>query len=338
MLMTETIGNVDAKNYVSGGGTNLLTDTDVVLSSFYDQCHSAGPKECAFYYSSPLAISTHLSTLLHHIKSHPVIVPSSPSNPSPEIVNYSKLRKLIASALYRPLVMFPPLAEALAGLEKGDGRPFLSVTSQGITSLPLCENRDEKLSDPTAPENPTPEVPEAEGSADASKAILCSDGIPIPDNVTMFGEYVSSLQDISSAAGATMASILLACVGWPITPFSSFLGPFGGNTSHPILFISNIADNVTPLRSAVENAKGFPGSRILVQDSMGHTSLSCPSKCTAKAIRDYFQNGTLPEEGARCKGDLKPFEKWNFTISMSDEDELDVALNKLMMAPVLEMH
>jgi hypothetical protein len=235
--------------------------------------------------------------------------------------------------------MFPHLAEALAGLENGDGQPFLSVTGQGTTSLPLCKNRDEEQNDPNVPANPTPEVPEAEGSADASKAILCTDGLPVPNNVTLFGEYVERLKSISSAAGATMASMRLGCVGWSITAASPFLGPFEGNTSHPILFIGNEADNVTPLRSAVENAKGFPRSRVLVQESMGHTSLSCPSMCTAKVIRDYFQSGNLPDEGTRCKGDLRPFEKWKFTMAYSTErDELDEALKRLMMAPTLEMH
>lgn len=46
-------------------------------------------------------------------------------------------------------------------------------------------------------------------------------------------------------------------------------GPFTSNTSSPILFISNKADNVTPLRSAIQNAKGFRDSVILVQDSYG---------------------------------------------------------------------
>lgn len=42
-------------------------------------------------------------------------------------------------------------------------------------------------------------------------------------------------------------------------------GPFEGNTSHPILYIANAADNITPLISAKNNSAGFPGSVILVQ-------------------------------------------------------------------------
>jgi hypothetical protein len=73
-----------------------------------------------------------------------------------------------------------------------------------------------------------------------------------------------------------------------------------------------------------------------------HTSLSSPSRCTAKAIRTYFQNGTLPAAGTICDADLIPFDKFNVTegadrnldIENSDEN-LDIALINLMLAPVM---
>lgn len=30
--------------------------------------------------------------------------------------------------------------------------------------------------------------------------------------------------------------------------------------------------------------------------------------CTAKAVREYFQNGALPEDGARCEPEILPFD------------------------------
>lgn len=65
------------------------------------------------------------------------------------------------------------------------------------------------------------------------------------------------------------------------------------------------------------------------------------SRCTAKTIRAYFQDGTLPAEGTVCEGDLVPFEPWNATYTTEPdvkEDhgdaELDVALMELMKAPI----
>ena len=127
------------------------------------------------------------------------------------------------------------------------------------------------------------------------------------------------------------------------------------------MFVANKADNVTPLRSAQANAKGFPGSIVLIQDSyevsscsnleimlhrfapslltleLSHTSLSSPSRCTVSAINAYFQSGELPAPGTKCPPDLVPFEKWNFTslVSMNAEQiEFEVSMRELMLAPV----
>ena len=215
-------GNVDARDYVSGAPTHFLQDTDRVMDSFYRFCHIAGPERCAFYASTPESIKARLDALLSNIRIRPVIVPASASlNPRPEIVSYSKVRRLITSALYRPLVMFPSLAEAFAALEAGDGRPFVEITSQGGEELPLCESR---LENPSDPDIPTPEVPEAEASADASKAIMCSDGEPIPGDVERFSSYAGRLVDLSRSAGSSMASLVMGCVGWKVRAKWQFTG------------------------------------------------------------------------------------------------------------------
>lgn len=54
-------------------------------------------------------------------------------------------------------------------------------------------------------------------------------------------------------------------------------------------------------------AEHYPGSVVLEQTFEGHSSWSSPSLCTAKAVRAYFQTGTLPPTGAKCQPDEKPF-------------------------------
>lgn len=323
-------GNVDAAQYFSGAGTHFLQDTDKVMSAFYHFCHIAGPIYCTFHASSPSAIESRLETLLQSLKKHPVIVSSSPNstNELPSIISYSDVRRLIASSLYRPLVMFPGLAEALTALEAGEGNLFLDLVGRSEGNPFLCnDGRD----------TPTPELPEVEGSADASKAIFCSDQGLQNDAVDSFEEYVAKAIETSKAAGATMASMRLGCVGWKVEAKWRFAGPFTGNTSHPILFIANTADNVTPLVSARVNAKGFPGSRVLVSNSYGHTTLSTPSRCTAGHIRRYFQDGILPDVDRVCDPDLVPFERWDVRTSGAGDEELGMALRELMLAPVVGM-
>jgi hypothetical protein len=114
---------------------------------------------------------------------------------------------------------------------------------------------------------------------------------------------------------------------------------FKTNISTPILFVGNIADNITPLRNAYESVEGFPGSVVLEQNSYGHTRLSMPSRCTAKSIRAYFQEGRMPEKETFCEGDLVPFQPLNGTAwaDMGSEDaELDEALKGLAKFPLFD--
>ena len=279
-------GNVDAVEYSSGRGIHFIQDADNTMAAFYHFCHLGGPELCAFYLDSEKEIETRLENLLENTRKHPVVVPGSLSSTErPQIVSYSKVKKMIASTLYRPLVMFPALADALAALEAGDGRVFMDLATQESDDPFLCDTRygAQDSGDPT---DPTPEVPDAEASVDAGTAILCSDGGWMNDTVDEFGVYVGELVTLSKSVGATMAEMRLGCVHWsiqakwrfdgmPLQSGSSVTselmktGPFQGNTSHPILFIANKADNVTPLRSAQANARGFPESIILVQNGYG---------------------------------------------------------------------
>ncbi|KAF9473631.1 hypothetical protein BDN70DRAFT_997551 [Pholiota conissans] len=73
-----------------------------------------------------------------------------------------------------------------------------------------------------------------------------------------------------------------------------------GNTSFPLLIIGNTADPVTPIAGAIKTSGSFPGSVVLTQDSLGHTSFAAPSNCTLAYVQQYFQNGKLPSPGVIC--------------------------------------
>ncbi|KAB8297851.1 hypothetical protein EYC80_001647 [Monilinia laxa] len=114
------------------------------------------------------------------------------------------------------------------------------------------------------------------------------------------------------------------------------MGPFEQNTSTPILFIGNSADNITHLGSAIHNSNFFPGSSVLIQNSYGHTSISCPSKCTAKHRLAYFQTDVLPSNGTICEPDFIPFGIGVQEMKTQNErdDELEWALEDLLKLPL----
>ncbi|KAI5456839.1 Alpha/Beta hydrolase protein [Mariannaea sp. PMI_226] len=297
-------GNVDYREWHLGTHINFLRDTDKVMDAFYHFCHEAGKERCDMYAETPLKIKENVDRLIEEIKTNPILVPTyKEDGDAPEmpfVVTYSRLKRAISSVLYRPIHTFEPFARVLSALEAGNGWPFWDFFGRdGILPSSLCPAdaiTSHKLSEILA-----------EDTDDAFPAIMCADGEQLTASIEELGRYAAELQELSTAAGAVNVLFRIACAGRTIRPKFRFAGPFEGNTSFPILYISNIADNVTPLVSARNNSAGFPGSVVLIQNSYGHTTLAAPSTCTASYIRAYFQNGTVPPAGTECEPDYAPF-------------------------------
>ncbi|KAH7029557.1 Alpha/Beta hydrolase protein [Microdochium trichocladiopsis] len=293
-------GNVDYQEWAEDKHINFLRDTDKVMEAFYFYCHQAGPIPCAFYAESPEAIAQRLAQLLQTLRYRPIIVDADPERgpDMPQLVTWSHLKRFITRTMYQPLLMFPVFARILADLERGNGRSFYDTVLADDPESSFCSI------DALPPTLPRLE----EDNGEAYPAIACADGLPNNDTLEEFVDIVEQYKTISSIAGEVNAVFRLVCVGRKVRPRWRFSGPFGGTTAHPILYVANIADNITPLVSARNNSELFPGSVVLTQNSYGHTTLSAPSACTAAHIRAYFQNGTLPADGEACEPDYHPFE------------------------------
>ncbi|KDQ28686.1 hypothetical protein PLEOSDRAFT_1111906 [Pleurotus ostreatus PC15] len=271
-------GVVDAENYFATLWSNNLLDTDKTLQTFFDGCFEGGPDLCPFYESSPQAISRKLDDLTRRIFLRPVPVQT---NISYGLVDYERLRITIFSSLYSPYADFPRLAQGLADLMHGNGTVLYQILEQPVFDC-ACGR-------------PAPLT----SIADGGTAIRCTDGAEVRDTVDELEPFVQGLLR-DSQWGEVWASLRIGCSAWPKQEKRHFKGPFLGNTSHPILWIGNTADPVTPIAGARKMAKGFPGSVVLTQDSPGHCSIAAPSVCTIGFVRAYFANGTLPDEGVVC--------------------------------------
>ncbi|KAK4167179.1 Alpha/Beta hydrolase protein [Cladorrhinum sp. PSN259] len=331
-------GNVDYQEWYTGAYLNFLHDTDKVMSSFYHFCHLAGPLQCAFYSSTPSQIESRLISLLDSTRLSPIPIPSSSEDTGPaipQLITYTSLKRMLSTALYQPVLRFPRVAEVLSALEVRNATPYYHyTTSDDYSSLPSGGKHHPHLCfAETVPPSAPLSVPH-EATPDAFAAIMCSDALPNTLSAQEFEDYAQRLQNISKAAGSVQVSFRLACVGRgnnvrPRWRFDGFKGGERIKTRFPILFVNNVADNVTPLISARKNSEVFEGSVVLVQEGYGHTSLAAGSKCTAEKIRRYFQEGEVPfssgldgdkeeeEEETRCVGML-PF---------GNELEKDVDIN-----------
>lgn len=169
------------------------------------------------------------------------------------------------------------------------------------------------------------------GPGDAQQAILCGDAdVADPDGphragkrkgLTYWQNYISSLKSQSSIFGFWWSEIASQCSGWRIRPKWRFAGPFttppadpslkDGVPAAPVLFTSSRLDPVTPLRNAYAMSDGHPGSAVLIHETVGHcAAFTGWSECFRDAVRAYFDDGIVPENGTACESQTcRPFSK-----------------------------
>ncbi|KAH9483248.1 Carboxylesterase A [Psilocybe cubensis] len=286
-------GVVDSEDYYATLWSKNLLDTDKAVDTFFTGCAEAGPRGCPFWAPTAEDIRQNLTRLYGELRGRPIPVKSDSKY---GVFDYILLRSAVFSSLYSPYATFKSLAEGLADLAGGKANAIYDR----ITAAPYqCECDASKR--------------QFDSVIDAQTAILCNDGDDVPDDLESSEEYFKSVIE-GSGWSEIWARIRFSCVyrGWPKFPKDHFQGPFNTSTSHPILLIGNTADPVTPLWAAKKMSKGFKDSVVLTQNSAGHCSISAPSLCTQKYVRQYFVDGTLPEPGTVCEPLGKPFpEPWH---------------------------
>ncbi|KAF8593652.1 hypothetical protein BDV93DRAFT_221532, partial [Ceratobasidium sp. AG-I] len=162
------------------------------------------------------------------------------------------------------------------------------------------------------------------------RPILCSDAAPTNISDESFDAYFREMGKISPF-GEQWALVVGACRGWSFLANQRYTGPWTvaeglQKTRFPILFLSQDADPVTPLSSAVKMSRGFgnESATLLIQQGYGHCTDANPSLCTLKSVRDYFVDGKVPVNGTRCvaePGFIYPINSTLGVNSMSEDDE-----------------
>lgn len=294
-------GVVDVDKYYTGNGPNPVRDADAIFDRFGLYCDAVGPEACPLYTTGgPTSIKEAFLALDEKV--HNASIPVMASNThGPEVITWTDIRTLLRIALYQPIFAFPLFAQYLGQLSNGDGSAMVDFKQGNHRSS--CPSNQCQLAGPwsTACRDP------GENESYATAAILCSDAEYMGEiDEDGFKVYWDELKRDSKMLGDYWAHIRMSCVGWKAKAKWKISGPFTANTTHPLLFISNTLDPVTPLYSAQKMSQKFPGSVVLRQDSEGHTSGASPSLCIAKGIRQYFQSGELPDVDVVCEADMKP--------------------------------
>ncbi|KAI0086450.1 TAP-like protein-domain-containing protein [Irpex rosettiformis] len=297
-------GVMDTRNYYTTLWSQNLVDTEKGLDMFFEECVAAGPDLCGLYESNAQKVKARFNGIIENLKRRPLAVPASDRDSTSldyGVIDYAIVKNIVFLFLYNPYVnlLYPGQSESsaasrlsfhLSEVEKGNGLSLWNVIKSGLPHFE-CHCGSE------SPESPllTPLT---------TLSIMCGDGEAIRDTI-------DELEDHMYEMNSTFADLWpwrVRCSNWKVRPQYRFTGPYGGNTSFPLLIIGNAADPVTPLASAHSVGHDFKNSSVvLTQNSAGHCSIAALSICTIKAIQVYFRNGELPKPGTVCETEAKMF-------------------------------
>ncbi|KAH9925565.1 alpha/beta-hydrolase [Fomitopsis serialis] len=282
-------GILDAYNYRTASWNSNVVDADAVWASLHTFCHKAGSSKCPLYEDTVEAIQARVEAILEDLKNRPLAVPFASAGPyvlTFKAVHYNAFR----SAL-NPTTQYAPLAHALVAVKQNNQTALEGMEETfGAGVKCQCENSPPWLQD-----------------TEAFYAVACGDGEPITYTDEAYRSYFEELVATSSFAAPYWGEMYLRCSEWRVRPKWRYTGPLAAeNTSHPLLIVSPRYDPVCPLSHANRVHSRY-SSGLLIQNSYGHCSVAAPSLCTAKHVRAYFENGTLPVEEAVCEVDELPF-------------------------------
>ncbi|KAL8794631.1 MAG: hypothetical protein Q9195_002827 [Heterodermia aff. obscurata] len=269
-------GVLNPRNYYRGYDLQQLVDTDKTWDEFFKGC-VASPQGCALaqHGSTPEELKNKIYALLWQFKYQPV---AAGTDIVADIIDYNLIKQAISAAIYNPS-FWPPLAAAFHGLLTGN-----------LTTLFALEVT---LAQPPIFPNHGPE---------AGLGIRASDVSLRTKNLNTLYPLIRKSFGLSQLLGDYLVSPALHYAQWRFKAKGAYEGSFCDiKTRNPILFIGNTFDPLTPLISARNASASFPGSVVLEHGGHGHTSLAQPSLCTAKVIRAYFVNGTLPAPETKCE-------------------------------------
>lgn len=290
--------------------------TDEVYEGFIQECFKSGDAcPLAAGYASADHLRANLTRSILGLYDDPISVYINTSLHG-EIRFFDVAWDGIFPSLYKP-ASWPELAENLAALMQGNvSAPFFAWS---------------------LPENAWSEIYEAN--------VFITTGDLAPRNQLTRpkmtrSEILVSLEEFHNAstiAGDTEADGPFLLEAWRYPRSHSFVPAERVKTAHPLLILSTSLDPICPLVSAQKANAVYEGSVLLEQKSMGHCTISMPSYCTIKHVRQYLDSGKLPEIGTICEIDEpyfpNPNDKSRTVDGSTDEEELAGALKALANDP-----
>lgn len=302
-------GIVDAEDYMAGGYTTNLQDTDMSFVGLPEYCFRAGKSHCPLWNKEgPSAILDTIVRLLQKLHDTPIAMPGNQTHAS-TLVTFHDYEAFVFGGVYNLLDFAPKFFRAMDELGHDDGTTIYDWKMRELSTMSIS------VSESCLREGPSSAFCRSDNS-DSYYGILCSDVADMRGRTKeQYKEYTRLLIAQSSTIGAVWSENLMPCTAWQAQAAWRYDGAFKSQPARPALFIGNSYDPVTPLRNAHKMSSLFAHSAVLQQNSEGHCSYGSVSLCTGKAVRAYFQNGTMPRGSAPgtsavCDPDILPMSEY----------------------------
>lgn len=309
-------GTVDLPNYLAGNWSdNLLNTQDTYEKGLLGKCVEAGDR-CAL--NQIVKNGKDLKAALDDLFTELIKKPMLSTQTNTTFLDYSTFKMTVFDALYSPWG-WRSMTNAMAQVLSGNASAFIEAYVD-------VEFREES----------TPHAMQAIAGGDALIRREHTWGIH------HYKALIADLEKQSDFAGEIWAEDKSAVQTWSIVGKERHFGNFTSHTRHPILYVGNDYDPVTPLQYSRKMATLFPNAAVLRVKSFGHCSISQPSTCASNTIAAYFVNGTVPERkigsdgyvepGVVCEVDRDPWDE----VKKEDDEEAEKHSVKVIMDSLLE--
>lgn len=246
-------GVLDPDEITKGSGLKMVTLADDAFSTFFLYCNLAGPA-CPFYTGSTAHdIFLRFEAMINQLNATQALEENWDNSTAIWIV-LQGIKGYVSTATYHPIDQFPLVAELLYGVEALLPNISLEALEVALTQFPA-----------------DPEPPISVNST-WSTGTSCADngGRYLGKDISYWTNSIRTFEKESWLAGESQVVNQMFCSSWNITTASRytgnllsaivlfcsvlmFIGPFGGKTKTPILFVSNTLDPITPIEKYVRS-------------------------------------------------------------------------------------
>ncbi|KAI5860691.1 TAP-like protein-domain-containing protein [Durotheca rogersii] len=308
-MVLEAVGNVE--DYYAATFLTNLNEAQILYERLWETCFDGG-ETCPLFEpedTGPGSIKARVEAFLDDLDEQSVSYVESSSNGNNGVgfLSRNDVTAAILVGACAPLTGFPTVAKTIAEAMAGNFTA-LYATVGTPRAQDICPSS-----------SPSPSQTRRYTWLDeALAAIMCGDGIQQSMSLDEFEVYIGQLKNQSKDFGGQWSERRFWCLSWRVRAAYNFGGPWRtdaadstpiyGVPAAPLLFVTSALDPLTPQTGAWAMSEKHTGSRVLVQNSMGHGTLGTPGTCRDGYLARYFATGEIPPEGTVCEPDCFPFQ------------------------------